>query len=105
MRKLMTILEKVKNKINDLYDDISFLKRKDVSWRFKILNLISGDRLRHDLAITCMQFDQRIEWKNGLCEFIEKHPDISKEDLISYIKACDWRMDRIRKDLWDIWEI
>ena len=102
MRKLMTILKKLQNKLSD---DISFLKRKDVSWRFKILNLISGDRLRLDLAITCMQFDERIKWKNGLYEFMEKNPDISKEELISYIKACDWRMDRIRKDLWDIWEI
>ncbi|MBP5597128.1 MAG: hypothetical protein J6Y02_17230 [Pseudobutyrivibrio sp.] len=102
MRKLMTILERLQNKLSD---DISFLKRKDVSWRFKILNLISGDRLRLEMAINCMNADQSIEWLDEFYKFIEKYPDTSKEDLVSYMKACDWRIRGMKKDLWDIWEI
>ena len=102
---MRTFLEKVRNKLSDLGDDISFLKRKDVSWRFKILNLISGDRLRFDLAISCMDIHQSTEWLDNFYEFVEQYPDTSKEEIISFLKACEWRVRRVNKDLLDIWKI
>lgn len=102
---MRTFLEKVRNKLSDLGDDISFLKRKDVSWRFKILNLISGDRLRLEMAINCMNADQVIEGVKDIYEFIEKYPDTSKETIVNYLKGNDWNLKQLKKDLWGIWEI
>lgn len=102
---MRTFLEKVRNKLSDLGDDISFLKRKDVSWRFKILNLISGDRLRFEMAINCMNADQAIKGLKDFYELIEKYPDTSKE-VVNYFKAAnDWNLKQLKKDLWGIWDI
>ena len=100
----MTVHEKLQNKLSDLHDDISFFKRKDVSWRFKILNVLSGDRLRLAIAIPCMQLDSLIEQHNDIYEFKEKH-NADPNDVVEYYKSLDQRMDRLKKDLWDIWQI
>ena len=100
----MTILEKLQNKLSDLYYDISFLKRKDVSWRFKILNVLSGDRLRLAIAIPCMQLDSLIEQHNDIYEFKEKY-SADPNDVVEYYKGLDWKMGSLKKDLLDIWQI
>lgn len=100
----MTILEKLQNKFSDLHDDISFLKRKDVSWRFKILNVLSGDRLRLAIAIPCMKLDNLIDHHNDIYEFKEKY-NTDPNDLVEYYKGLDREMDRLKKDFWDIWQL
>lgn len=100
----MTIPEKLQNKFSDLHDDISFLKRKDVSWRFKILNVLSGDRLRLAIAIPCMNLDSLIDHYNDIYEFKEKY-NADPNDVVEYCKGLDHEMGRLKKDLWDIWQI
>lgn len=100
----MTIPEKLQNKFSDLHDDISFLKRKDVSWRFKILNVLSGDRLRLAIAIPCMNLDSLIDHHNDIYEFKEKY-NADPNDVVEYFKGLDHEMGRLKKDLWDIWQI
>lgn len=42
------------NWLSNLQDDLDFLLRKEVSLRFKILNILSGDKLRNNLAVAMM---------------------------------------------------
>lgn len=100
----MTIKEKLQNKLSDLHDDVDFLKRKDVSWRFKILNFLSGDILRNYLAFTCIDMDALIERYTDIAECQEKY-GIAPEDTVQYYKNLDIYMNHVKKNLWDIWKI
>lgn len=100
----MTILEKLQNKFSDLHDDADFLKHKEVSWRFKVLNFLSGDILRNYLAVTCAEMDDLICQHKDIAEYREKY-GIAPEEAIEYYKGLDYKMERIKKDLGDIWKI
>ena len=100
----MTIKEKLQNKLSDLHDDLDFLKRKDISWRFKILNFLSGDILRNYLAVTCAEMDDLIRRHKDIAEYQEKY-GIAPEETVEYYKDLDYKMERVKKDLWDIWQI
>ena len=101
----MGIIEKIQNKLSDLHDDICFLYRKEVSWRFKILNILSGDRLRFDIACTLASINElKTNYEHKL-SLIETNKDISKEELILYYKSLDWKIKRVRNEIIDIWEL
>ena len=100
----MTIKEKLQNKLSDLHDDLDFLKRKDISWRFKILNFLSGDILRNYLAITCIGMDTLMQHYADIVEYQEKY-GIAPEEIVQYYKNLDIYINHVKKDLLDIWQI
>ena len=100
----MTILEKLQGTVSNFHDDVDFLKHKEISWRFKILNFLSGDILRNYLAVTCAEMDDLIRQYKDIAEYQEKY-GIAPEEAIEYYKGLDYKMERIKKDLWDIWQI
>ena len=100
----MTLLEKLQNKLSYFRDDLDFLMHKDVSWRFKILNFLSGDILRNYLAVTCAEMNDLIQRHKDIAEYQEKY-GIAPEEIVEYYKGLDYKMERLKKDLWDIWKI
>ena len=101
----------LKDKIEELFGDISdylhWWKRKDVSLRFKILNLLSGDRLRLEIAFPAMDAkDLKDEWNWIFDPRLEINWENPSEDdikmILSSYKHLEWRIDRIRKDLLDV---
>lgn len=107
---MIKIKTKIVNFFSNLKDDFDFWKRKDVSLRFKILNMLSGDRLRIGVAFPAMcirglQTDYaelfsdkyNIDWDNP-----------SKTDLqiiAGHYRNMEWRINDISNDLNDLFEI
>ena len=83
MTNELTFKQKLANKFSDFKDDIHFLRRKDVSLRFKILNILSGDLLRNNLAFLGLRLHN-----------IQQHPEWVEEDIKYALK-----------DIEDIWKI
>ena len=102
---------KFKNKIacwvSDRKDDIDFLRRDDVSTLFKVLNLISGDRLRVNLCFANLavrdikdQYDQIAELKAIFAD------DLTIEEYDSWVQnVIGWYIDRAMRDCEDLWRI
>ena len=95
---------------SNLSDYIDFWKRKDVSLKFKILNMLSGDTLRSGIAFPAMSarqlkssyediFDPKYEinWDNPTKEDIEL--------IIFHYKNLHWEIDHIHDDLLDLFLI
>ena len=106
----MTFKQKLCNRISDFRDDIDFLLRKDVSARFKLLNVISGDRLRPMVAFVACRtsdakkvFDSIPEYKKLQAEFFGG--ELSAEDYDAIIDRIMWYVERADKDIRDFWEM
>lgn len=95
---------------SNLPDYIYFWKRKDVSLKFKILNMLSGDTLRPGIAFPAMSarqlksicediFDPKYEinWDNPTKEDIEL--------IIFHYKKLRWEINHIHDDLLDLFLI
>lgn len=106
----MTFKQKLCNRVSDLRDDIDFLRRKDVSVRFKVLNIISGDRLRPMVAFAACRtadakkvFDSIPDYKKMQREFFGG--DLSAEDYEAIIARIMWYVERADKDIRDFWQM
>ena len=104
----MTFKQRLCNRISDFRDDVDFLRRKDVSARFKVLNLISGDRLRPMVAFAACWteyaknvFDNMTEYKRVQKEFFGG--ELSAEDYEAIIARMMWYVERADKDIRDFW--
>ena len=103
-------MSSLKNKVvcwvSDRIDDIHFLSRKDVSVRFKLLNVLSGDRLRRNMAFPLINLKSA---KDLYDEIPEYKSMFDGDDLIphyEYIMDCmAWYIERANNDLSDIWQI
>lgn len=98
----MTFKENLANKLSDLKDDLHFLKRKDVSWRFKILNLLSGDRLRFNLMCLSLDLNRTSEHLNT----VDRNISIIDEPIAENgIKVLQKDLKRLDSDINDIWKL
>lgn len=82
-------------------DEAMWWLRKDVSWRFKFLNLLSGDRLRHALAF------HGIDVKDALCNATEAYnnSDGNPDYYGCYAECARYYAEQAAKSLEDIWKI
>jgi len=85
---------------------LHFLLRDDVSVRFKIANLITGDRLRPAVAFANMaaktakkRYDEFAEIK-GLC-----NDEITCEEYKTAIGALRFYIDKVASEVQDIWTL
>lgn len=99
----LTAKQKFMNKVSDIRDDIDILLRRDLSLRFRILNLLSGDRIRTDLAVASWQIRDAISVYNtipehkALCD-----GEMSAEDYEHIIDRMMWYIKRADKNIKDI---
>lgn len=96
----MGIRDRLLNIVSDINDDIHFLKRRDVSLRFKVLNLISGDLLRNYLAVASLNIQQAMQSWERISE-----DGIHPEEFGYYLNDIGWRLNKASKDVEDIWEL
>ena len=96
----MTVFEKLKNRMSDLHDDISFLKREDVSLRFKVLNLLSGDRLRSFLVFPFVNIHDAQRTYNLLPE-LKATGELEQGEYEWLLDKIMWNVNRAEKDLRD----
>lgn len=74
---------KIPNILSDLLDDIHWWKRNDVSFRFKLMNLVSGDRLRLEMASINHALNQVDETYQLIADLWKDQPDyLDPNDLI-----------------------
>ena len=96
----------IMNWISDRRDDVSFWLRKDVSFMFKVLNAVSGDRLRLYVAFACMRADALREEYDDL---VKKSNDMSKpmtrEEYNTRIAFLDYYIKDIQKEVNDLFQI
>lgn len=103
----MNIRAKIANWFSDRRDDLDFLRRRDISLRFKILNILSGDRLRAYLAFAgCAihdvkrYYDQIAELKSDFGE------DLTLADYDGWVRnVIGWHIDKAVRHHDDIWQI
>lgn len=91
-------------------DDIDFLRRDDVSTRFKILNLLSGDRLRRVIAFPSLSIRNAIREYNDLPENEELYDvlydgETPADVYKSYLTSIMWYVNDAKSSLNDIWGI
>ena len=85
-------------------DDINFLLRKDVSVRFKILNILSGDRLRSFLVFPALELADARRTYDDLPEIKAIFEGENLEDHYEHlIYRIMWFVDRAYDDLHDMW--
>ena len=93
---------------NSIYDSAQhhvdmtrWLTRKDVSWRFKFLNFLSGDRLRMALVF------HEMEVKGAWCNATEAYnrSDGNPDYYGWYAECAMYYAEQAAKSLEDIWKI
>lgn len=101
-------MSKIKAFFEDLHDDFDFWKRKDVSLKFKILNMLSGDLLRNFTGFAALNAKElQREW-NDIFYYVKDWDNPSEEEvklIMAHYKNLEWRLDRAYKDVDDIFTI
>lgn len=100
----MGIKTKVLNQLSNLEDDIAFLRRKDVSWLFKFLNILSGDRLRHAVVIAGLTAYNTRQYLDGIKD-MTCYDDIPIEYYKSSVDRVSWFLKREALRISDIYRI
>ena len=102
----MTVFEKLSNRINNMRFDLEFLRRKDVSLRFKILNILSGDRLRPAVAFVAARISDVIRNYNYIAEYKALNDGVLDEAGAEYIiDMMHFYAEHAAKDVSDIWDL
>ena len=94
--------------VDSLKCDIGFLKRKDVSWRFKILNILSGDRLRFACALSYMRSHEVQNKYEEVKKYIKDWDNPTETDLIflkQYYDSLDTSIILSKVDADDVFRI
>ena len=83
-------------------DYINWWKRKDVSLKFKILNMLSGDKLRNYLAFSSLNLKEALGLSASLPA---KFEDLT--DRLYYVTSKEilYHINRAIDDYEDIWRI
>lgn len=99
----MTLKDKLMSKLSDIRDDIDFLRRDDVSTLFKVLNIISGDRLRNYVAFAAFSMHQVKTYFDNLEEWKSSQEQVSADVYQKWADMVSWHVDRAYKNVDDIW--
>ena len=96
----------ITNWISDRIDDVSFWLRKDVSFMFKILNAVSGDRLRLYVAFACMRADAlRDEYERIVKKANDMTQSMTREEYNARLGFLDYYITDIEKEVNDLFKI
>lgn len=95
----MTVYQKISNFFSDRADDIRILFDKDLSLRFRLLNLLSWDNLRPNVAILGL----RISDARKTCCKMQYAKTEDERDF--YLSQLRWLLDRAETDIRDIWKL
>lgn len=101
----MTLKDKLMSKLSDIRDDIDFLRRDDVSTLFKVLNIISGDRLRNYVAFAAFGVYQVQMYFEHLEDLKSAYGELSADDYEAWADVLLWYVNRASKHLDDIWKV
>ena len=104
--KVISVKDKVEVWFFDRECDIDFLRRKDVSLRFKILNLLSGDKLRPLMAFPTIHISDAIRAYNKVPEYAALYDgELIAEDYEYIIHRIMWEVTKAKECLDDVWMI
>lgn len=102
----LTLKNKIARWVSDRKDDIDFLRSDNVSTLFKILNILSGDRLRSWLIFAYATVVDIKRAYDDLLEVKEEFNDISFEEYDSWVETLlEERIDRAVRELKEGFEI
>lgn len=103
----MTRKEKIMDWAFDHCEWLHFLLRDDVSLRFKVLNLLSGDRLRLCVAFTNVRMHDVKHYYDMIAELKAAfNDDLTLEEYDDWIQNhLGWHIDRAARECQDLWQI
>lgn len=81
--------------------------RDDVSMSFKLLNLLSGDRLRNFTSFACMTVHDVKRYYDMIAELkAEYGDDLTLEKYDRFItRELGWHIDRAVRNCDDLWQV
>ena len=95
----MTVYQKISNFFSDRADDIRILFDKGLSMRFRLLNLLSLDNLRPNIAFLAL----RISDARKVCCKMQYAKTEDERDF--WLSRLRWVLDRAETDIRDIWKL
>ena len=94
--------ERILNELADLKSELHWWTRNDVSFKFKIMNLISGDRLRVQVASTNHNLDQIQEMLDKASAYENKY---TCEDYRRILRAISMYKRHAQARTREIWTL
>ncbi len=98
----MKVFQKLMNVVSDIRDDIKTLSNRELSPRFRFLNLLSGDRLRVELAFAQCHINDAEENLRDLSDRFGGDDAPTPADIEYDVTAALWHLRRARKNLQEI---
>ena len=86
---------------------LHFLLRDDVSARFKILNLLSGGRLRNFTCFACLTVHDVKRYYDMIAELkAEFGDDLTLDEYDGFVTShLGWQIDRAVRNCDDLWQV